>query len=399
MKRYITLFLFLINVVFAYPQLYDPGIDNLINEVNQDSLMSYVRILSGEDSVYVDGQKQLIDQRVFDDNDLAADYLMEKLQGFGLSPSRLDYDVNGTNVVAVQQGTDFPETYFMICAHYDGVTYYCADDNASGTATVLEAARILSNIEFPYSIVYALWDEEEIGLLGSKDYAEKANTMGMDIQGVINIDMIAWDSNDDGLVEIHSNQNLNSGAVTNVMQQINSEYDLGLDPVVHNPGASASDHSSFWNYNYGAILLIEGYWSGDFNPYYHSVNDRVDKFNVPYFHQAARLAIGAVAELATQNQYVSISDLSPADDGYDLVCFPNPSSGMTTIQFGLPASSEVRIEVFNPFGQRVECIYDNHNSAGQHVIELDFSSYAKGLYTLILKSNQVQLSKKLVILK
>jgi hypothetical protein len=215
---------------------------------------------------------------------------------------------------------------------------------------------------------------------------------------VINIDMIAWDSNDDGLVEIHSNQNLNSGAVANIMQQINSGYELGLDPVVHNPGASASDHSSFWNYNYGAVLLIEGYWSGDFNPYYHSIDDRVDKFNIPYFHQAARLAIGSLAELATQNQYVSIADLSPLRDGYELTCVPNPVSDKATIRFSLPVESEVRIELINQFGQRVGSLCNDCRSAGQHVVEMDLSSYAKGIYTIILQGEQVQLSEKIVIL-
>ena len=60
---------------------------------------------------------------------------------------------------------------YIICAHYDSVTTYCADDNASSVAAVIEAARILSGECFDFTIVYALWDQEEIGLVGSEYYA------------------------------------------------------------------------------------------------------------------------------------------------------------------------------------------------------------------------------------
>ena len=296
----ISLFLF---GIFAFnislsAQHYNPVIDSLISEVNQDSLVSYVRILSGEDSVYINGTKSLIEQRVYNSNDLAADYVYEKLQSFNLDTYKEDYAENGTNVYAIKEGSKYPEEYYFICAHYDGVTYHCADDNASGTATVLEAARLMSVVDFEYSLVFALWDEEEIGLIGSREYANVANDEGMQIKGVVNIDMIGWDSDDDGLVEIHSNDFPESLDIVDMMIEVNEDYEIGLSPTVQNPGTGASDHSSFWNAGYGSVLLIEGYWSGDFNPYYHTADDRVALFNVPYFHLAASLAIGTTASFA-----------------------------------------------------------------------------------------------------
>ncbi len=80
----------------------------------------------------------------------------------------------------------FPDEKYMICAHYDTVADHCADDNASGTAIVMEAARILHNYEFPYTIVYALWDQEEIGLIGSSYYAQQAASNNDQILGVLN---------------------------------------------------------------------------------------------------------------------------------------------------------------------------------------------------------------------
>lgn len=387
MKKILLLFVSFLFVQFSFSQLYDPGIDSLINEVSQDSLMSYVRILSGEDSVAINGQKVKIEQRVYDSNDLAAGYIFEKLTSFGLNPMKLDYDVDGTNVVAVQYGTEFPNEFYFICAHYDGVTYYCADDNASGTATVLEAARILSNVEFPYSIVYALWDEEEIGLLGSHNYAKEAKAMGMDIGGVVNIDMIGYDSDDDGLVEIHSNMNTSSAAIANVMQNINSEYNLTMDVVVQSPGTGASDHSSFWEYGYGAVLLIEGYWSDDFNPFYHSVNDRVDKFNEEYFHSAAQMAIGSTAELATQDQYVSVSQESAFASNITLKTFPNPFNQKATLQYWLPEKANVQIDIVNHFGQVSQSLCKGWENKGKHSVKLDATNLADGIYSIVLRSD------------
>ena len=55
-----------------------------------------------------------------------------------------------------------------------------------------------------YTIVYALWDEEEQGLVGAYYYAQQASVSGDSILGVINMDMIAWDSNSDHIADVHT---------------------------------------------------------------------------------------------------------------------------------------------------------------------------------------------------
>ncbi|MCK7528498.1 MAG: M28 family metallopeptidase [Ignavibacteriales bacterium] len=144
-----------------------------------------------------------------------------------------------------REGTVYPEEYFIYCAHYDAVTFYCADDNASGVAAVLEAAGILSNYQFEYSIIYALWDEEEVGLVGSDFFAEQADSNDMDIKGVLNFEMSGWDSNSDGLMDIHTRPISNSVLLGNFLFAIDSIYNLPLQPVIYNP-VRASDHNSFW---------------------------------------------------------------------------------------------------------------------------------------------------------
>jgi hypothetical protein len=81
------------------------------------------------------------------------------------------------------------------------------------------------------------------------------------------------------------------------MIEVNSTYNIGVNINIINPGLTASDHSSFWNKNYSAILLIEQYY-GDFNAYYHTVNDKLLYFNLPYFHKLSKLTIGTLATLA-----------------------------------------------------------------------------------------------------
>ena len=98
----------------------------------------------------------------------------------------------------------------MIC--HTGTTAPGADDNASGTAAVIEAARIFSQYDFPFTIIYALWDEEEQGLIGSEYYATQAANAGDSILGVINLDMIGYDGNGDGNADVHNSSVANTSS-------------------------------------------------------------------------------------------------------------------------------------------------------------------------------------------
>ena len=176
MKSFIYLIIFLTSFSTIYSQTYNPFIEELINQTNLDSLVSFVRILSGEDSVMIGGTKVVIHHRISNvNNDLAADYIKQKLEVYGLDTyDQVYYSSYGRNIYAIQPGILYPDEQYIICAHYDAVDFYCADDDASGVAAVLEAARILSNYQLDYTLIYALWDEEEIGLYGSAYYANQA---------------------------------------------------------------------------------------------------------------------------------------------------------------------------------------------------------------------------------
>lgn len=301
------LFLFLVAGLLFSAQLaaQAPGqiLQNILTQTSIDTLMKNVRELSGNVPTVIGGQPYTIVSRHKNNasNDKSAQWIREKLASYGLNSSLQSFSSTGANVIAVQPGTEFPNKKFIICAHFDampsGSLAPGADDNASGTAAVIEAARLFKNYSFPYTIVYALWDEEEQGLVGSAYYANQAATAGDSILGVFNMDMIAWDSNNDNIVELNTKAVANSLAQAQKMVELNTQYNIGLAVNVINPGSGASDHASFWSKNYSANLVIEQY-NGDFNAYYHTVNDLITHFNQPYFLKCAKWVLLSTAYYA-----------------------------------------------------------------------------------------------------
>ena len=371
-----------------------------MNRTNLDSLVSHVRILSGEDSVSIGDSTVLITHRVSSQgNDLAAEYIKEKLEDHGLEIYDQQYSSQGRNIYAIQRGTIYPEEYYIYCAHYDAVTNFCADDNASGVAGVLEAARILSDYQFDYSIIYALWDEEEVGFFGSSFYAAQADSNDMDIKGVLNFEMSGWDSNDDGLMDIHTRNISNSLLLSNLMFAIDSVYNLPLQPVIYNPGTTGSDHSSFWQQNYSAICFSEAYYGGDFNPYYHSAQDRIDKFNLPYFHNVAKLGIASIATLAQKNSVVSVQEDVIIPSSISVSNFPNPFNSSTIIQFELAEQGNIALDLYNTIGEKIETLSDGYKQAGNYEIHLNASSLSSGVYFIILRTHNQIFSHKISLLK
>jgi hypothetical protein len=182
-------------------------VSDLINAVDLSQLTLTLNEFSGETSTVVGGNTVTILNRVSNsDNNLAAEYLLQK---FNAMPNLTVQDdvyapgVNGgRNIIATQVGQVNPNNIYIICAHYDSVANYCADDNVSGTGSVLEIARILSAYSTDNTIVYALWDQEETGLVGANNYAEAASANGDNILAVFNMDMMAHDGDGDNDFDI-----------------------------------------------------------------------------------------------------------------------------------------------------------------------------------------------------
>ena len=278
----------------------------VLDAVSLDSLQQHVKQLSGFMPVYLAGGLQAtITSRhaSLADNDTAAIWLKEKLESYGLTAVGQSFSSTGLNLYAEQLGWRFPRQKYILCAHYDdepsSLTAPGADDNASGCAAVIEAARIMAAHSYPYTIVYALWDEEEPGMRGSSHYAITARTAGDSILGVINMDMIAYDRNNDFHADVHVRPYANSLFLSERMAELNANYSIGLLLNTINPGIISSDHSSFWNQGYGAVLFIEDYYN-DFNSGYHSSGDVIGQFNLPFFERCSRLSLITLTSFAAK---------------------------------------------------------------------------------------------------
>lgn len=206
------------------------------------------------------------------------------------------------NVVATIGGWCYPKREFLITGHYDDVSedpYNWApgaDDNASSVVSLLAAASILKDYKLANTVRFVAFSGEEQGLLGSAAYAEEAYNRGDTILGVINCDMIAYDNNNDGVMEVHSGFPAENQALADIVIGAISDYGLNLSPekITENPSYS-SDHASFWAYNFPAILGHEDYQ--DWNPYLHSTLDRVSVFDSAYYVDFVKAAVASISIL------------------------------------------------------------------------------------------------------
>ena len=114
------------------------------------------------------------------------------------------------DMVAVQRGTERPNDVVIIQGHIDSrvtdVMNFTSDapganDDGSGTAAVIEAARVLSKHKFPGTIVYAALSGEEQGLMGGKVLANYAKAQGWNVVAVLNNDIIGNSCSSDGLCD------------------------------------------------------------------------------------------------------------------------------------------------------------------------------------------------------
>ncbi len=371
------------------------SIQAILDSVNIDTLMFHTAELSGERGVFVNGVVDTIFSRNRNrpGNELAFKFIRNKLISYGYQVDSASFGSSGgKNIWAKKTGMLYPNKKVILCAHYDampnGPISPGADDNGAGVATVLEAARILIDYNFEYTIVFALWDDEEYGLLGSANYANSAFVADDSIHGVINMDAIAHDSDNDAVARVHAKPIGNSEAIADTVLSVNLEYNIGLNMILVNPGATYSDHASFWNRDYGAVLMIQD-WDNDPNPQYHLASDSTYYFNIPYFHKLARLSIGSAAAFAVP--YETPIDLGIKEESLEAVELnPNPTNGILTVKW---MQEYKMIQILDLPGK---VLYSASLANGAKFISIDVSSLNKGVHFLKLINENSQVMKKFI---
>ena len=245
--------------------------------------------------------------------DAAGDWLYSAMAGYGVDVSfeSFEYD-NHTmrNVVGRIEGVGSPDSVFIIGAHYDSTSTDPwndapgADDNASGVAAVLEAARIMSAYDFEYSIEFICFSGEEQGRRGSEANVANAVSEGKNILGMINLDMIGfWPESSD--MEMDIGKNSASSWLADIA--VNATLSYANLPVHNWPdtGVCYDDHVSYWAGGYSAITFMDCYeahydpgGSGETTPHYHKTTDTIATLDLDQTTEAVRAAVATMAILA-----------------------------------------------------------------------------------------------------
>lgn len=163
--------------------------------------------------------------------------LQRRLDDLGVPHGVHDYTWAGqswSNLEIVIPGEDLSTEVYTAGAHYDSTSDTPgnapgADDNASGTAGILELARVLSPCSFRRTIRLLVFSNEEAGAVGSSYYASDASFRGDDIRGYLNLDMIAYGPSDEDLDL--STRPAHAWLVERVIAA--NERWVGLDTVTH----------------------------------------------------------------------------------------------------------------------------------------------------------------------
>jgi len=246
------------------------------------------------------------------------------------------------NMVAIQRGTERPNDVVIITGHIDSrVTDVMnatadapgANDDGSGTAAVIEAARVLSKHKFPATIVYAALSGEEQGLLGGKILADYAKAQGWNVVANLNNDIIGNSCGSDGLCDrdhvrvfsegprwqgreelaaqlrsLGGENDSPSRNISRFLDTLADELKIGLDvrQIWRNDRfGRGGDHTEFLNAGYPAVrfsVAVENY------DHQHQdlrvengrqYGDTVDKMDFAYLEKVTELNVAALAALAS----------------------------------------------------------------------------------------------------
>jgi len=272
----------------------DPVILEIVNQVSRDNLQGYIQSLQDFQTRYAS----------ISNCEQAGDFIYDFFVSLGIEAEKdsfnFGYIYSSNNIIGTLPGKVDPSQVVIICAHYDsysGQPYTLApgaDDNASGCAAVMEAARIFKDYDFDFSVKFICFSAEEWGLNGSNDYAQQARQRQEDIIAVINLDMIAYTNFLPEDLDIIGNPS--SEWLINYFSSMAKTYAI-LDTLkIVNSSFIWSDHSPFWNRGYSAICGIED--ANVPNPYYHTTQDTIDTLNLDFMTEAVKASLATAAELA-----------------------------------------------------------------------------------------------------
>ena len=277
----------------------DPQIEAIVAQVSQAQFTDYIQTM--QDFVtrysYTSGCRA------------AEQWARTTLTELGYTTELFPFDYSGNtwnDVIGRKTGMSYPDSIYIIIGHLDSYSEIPnssapgAEDNASGSACVLEAARVFSQIDLDCTVEFVVVTGEEQGLIGSEAYAQYCLSNNRNIAGVLNFDMISyaggygWDTN------IFSDQNFPAEvALADLLGQLTDDYSTAYSVRVNTNGPEyGSDHYYFSIYGFPAPFSIDAQLWGapDWYDWYHTTSDVIGNLDLDFGTEVVK---GAVAALAT----------------------------------------------------------------------------------------------------
>jgi hypothetical protein len=315
-------------------------VGDVIDAISADSLMAHVERLS----MYPDGELRTRYVRREECLDEARTYIVSCLERYGAVVDTHHFGVAGytceggvggpvviypaENIVATLPGSGRLQGSYVVCAHYDAIAsnsfpdtayfWWCdnpapgADDNATGVATVLEMARVLieSEASFPFDIRFILFSGEELGLLGSRAYADSVAAVGDTIYAALNVDMIGYKLSPDHPDTCHLVTNAGSrwfaDWILDTAETVYPSHFDDLEVLRIDQALMYSDHGSFWMNGYDALIAIEHWNPRERNPYYHTLQDTFGSIQSSQFAAITKMCTGALARLNDPDSRINL---------------------------------------------------------------------------------------------
>lgn len=263
-----------------------------VSEVSTDRIYQYELDLFRFDSKHI----------MQPGNAKAIEYLAAKLREFGYRPELQWFEARGVrtaNVIAHLPGTVQPDVLYTVSSHFDSVERGPgSDDDTSGTAALLEAARVLAGRPQRATIHFAFFTGEEAGLLGSREYVRRAVENGDQLVGALNNDMIGF-ANDQRLDNTirYSNpgiRDIQHGAAM-----------LFTDLITYDAKYYKSTDAHAYYDAFGDIVGGIGSYPILGNPHYHQTHDQLETINHQLVAEVSKTTIATLMKLASSPSRVN----------------------------------------------------------------------------------------------
>jgi hypothetical protein len=297
------------------------------------------------------------------------DAIHAELLRVGLNPVNDEFtyrDTNGVlrnacNVIAVQHGVMNPHNeVYVVGGHYDSKSNPGADDNGTGVGCILEMARIFSKYHFAKTLVYCLFDAEEISdyygarRLGSVRFVEQHRTAN--IKGMISVDMIGWQGTGSQSNSAYIEGRAVMAPIRNDLKNAMLAYGGGLVPILRTGSGDYSDHVAFADAGFQACLLIEAYFSS--NPNYHKATDYVELPDYLDWTYAGKMCRTVIGYYATKLEPVDVTPVARGIHSGTNGVLAIDFTGITGCAYAVEVSHELRTPVWSVLATNTASLTD-----------------------------------------